>query len=73
MLFRRSLLIALALALPPSAAQAQNYPDRPAVAERFEKSGARLVGNAPAEIAAQIRAERVRWGEIIKAAGIKAE
>jgi tripartite-type tricarboxylate transporter receptor subunit TctC len=45
----------------------------PAMAERFAKSGARLVGNTPAEFAAQIRAERVQWGEIIKAAGIKAE
>ena len=45
----------------------------PAMAERFAKSGARLVGNTPAEFAAQIRAERAQWGEIIKAAGIKAE
>jgi tripartite-type tricarboxylate transporter receptor subunit TctC len=41
--------------------------------ERFAKSGAELVGNTPQEFAAQIRTERVRWGEIIKAAGIKAE
>jgi len=45
----------------------------PAMQERFAKSGARLVGNTPQEFAAQIREERVRWGEIIKAAGIKAE
>ena len=45
----------------------------PAMQERFAKSGANLVGNSPQEFAAQIRAERVRWGEIIKAAGIKAE
>jgi tripartite-type tricarboxylate transporter receptor subunit TctC len=45
----------------------------PAMAERFAKSGARLVGNSPQEFAAQIRAERVQWGGIIKAAGIKAE
>ena len=38
--------------------------------ERFAKSGARLVGNTPQEFAAQIRAERVQWGEIIKAANI---
>jgi tripartite-type tricarboxylate transporter receptor subunit TctC len=41
--------------------------------ERFAKSGARLVGNSPQAFAAQIRAERAKWGEIIKAAGIKAE
>ncbi len=45
----------------------------PAMQERFAKTGARLVGNTPQEFAAQIRTERVRWGEIIKAAGIKAE
>jgi tripartite-type tricarboxylate transporter receptor subunit TctC len=45
----------------------------PAMQERFAKSGAELVGNTPQEFAAQIRTERVRWGEIIKAAGIKAE
>ena len=38
--------------------------------ERFAKSGAQLVGDTPEEFAAQIRAERVRWGEIIKAANI---
>ncbi len=42
----------------------------PAMQERFAKSGARLVGNTPEEFAAQIRAERARWGEIIKAANI---
>ena len=45
----------------------------PAMQARFAKTGARLVGNSPQEFAAQIRAERVRWGEIIKAAGIKAQ
>ncbi len=36
----------------------------------LRKSGARLVGNSPQDFAAQIRAERVKWGEIIKAANI---
>jgi len=40
---------------------------------RFAKLGARLVGNSPAEFAAQIVAERKLWGDTIKAAGIKAE
>ena len=44
---------------------------KPAMQERFAKSGARLVGNSPQEFAAQIRAERATWGEIIKAASIK--
>lgn len=45
----------------------------PAMQERFAKSGARLVGDTPEQFAAQIRAERTKWGEIIKAANIKAE
>jgi tripartite-type tricarboxylate transporter receptor subunit TctC len=45
----------------------------PAMAERFAKTGARLVGDTPEQFAAQIRAERVQWGEIIKATGIKAQ
>ncbi len=43
----------------------------PAMQERFAKSGARLVGNSSAEFGAQIRTERVKWGEIIRAANIK--
>jgi tripartite-type tricarboxylate transporter receptor subunit TctC len=45
----------------------------PVLQERFAKAGARLVGNSPSEFAAQIRAERTKWGEIIRAANIKAE
>jgi tripartite-type tricarboxylate transporter receptor subunit TctC len=45
----------------------------PVMQERFAKTGARLVGNSPQQFATQIRDERKRWGEIIKAAGIKAE
>jgi len=41
--------------------------------ERFAKSGAQLVGDTPEHFAAQIRAESKSWGEIIKAANIKAE
>jgi tripartite-type tricarboxylate transporter receptor subunit TctC len=42
-----------------------------AMQERFTKVGARLVGDTPEHFAAQIRAERAKWGEIIKAANIK--
>jgi len=42
----------------------------PVMQERFGKSGARLLGNSPQDFAAQIRAERASWGEIIKAANI---
>ena len=46
---------------------------QPAMAERFSKTGARLVGNSPDDFAKQIRTERVRWGEGIRAANIKAD
>jgi tripartite-type tricarboxylate transporter receptor subunit TctC len=45
----------------------------PAMQARFAKVGARLVGNTPDEFAAQIRAERASWGDIIRAAGIAAQ
>ena len=45
----------------------------PAMQERFAKTGAQLVGDTPEHFAAQIRAEDKSWGEIIKAANIKAE
>ena len=43
---------------------------KPVIADRIASSGARAVGNSPAEFAAQVRAERAMWGEIIKAANI---
>ena len=44
---------------------------QPALQERFAKSGARLIGNTPAEFAQQIRDDRKTWGEIIRVADIK--
>jgi tripartite-type tricarboxylate transporter receptor subunit TctC len=46
---------------------------QPVLRERFAKAGARLIGNTPDEFAQQIRDDRKKWGEIIKAAGIKAQ
>ncbi|HEY6833534.1 MAG TPA: tripartite tricarboxylate transporter substrate binding protein [Pseudolabrys sp.] len=46
---------------------------QPNVQQRFAKSGARLLGNTPEEFAQQIRQDRQMWGEVIGAAGIKAE
>lgn len=43
---------------------------KPMVADRIASSGARPVGNSPAEFAAQIRAERAMWGETIRGANI---
>ena len=45
----------------------------PAMRERFASTGARLLGDTPAEFAARIKKERAMWGEIIRAANIKAE
>jgi tripartite-type tricarboxylate transporter receptor subunit TctC len=45
----------------------------PAMQQRFASTGARLIGDTPAEFAARIKTERAMWGEIIKAANIKAE
>jgi tripartite-type tricarboxylate transporter receptor subunit TctC len=44
---------------------------KPALQERFAKSGARLIGNSPTEFAQQIVHDRKMWGEIIRAADIK--
>ena len=46
---------------------------QPAVRERFAKTGARLLGNSPEEFAQQIKSDRKMWGELIRAADIKAQ
>ena len=46
---------------------------KPELKERFVKSGARLLGNSPEEFAQQIKIDRKMWGEVIKAANIKAQ
>lgn len=43
---------------------------KPVLAERFAKSGARLLGNSPDEFAKQISDDRKMWGDVIKSAGI---
>ena len=45
----------------------------PDVKERFAAIGVDVVGNTPDEFAAQIRAEVVKWGKVIKDANIKVE
>ena len=39
--------------------------------KRFGDLGARLVGNTPGEFARRVAEERLRWGEVIRAAGIR--
>lgn len=46
---------------------------KPAMRERFAKTGARLIGNSPAEFAQQIKADRKMWGDVIRDANIKAQ
>jgi len=45
----------------------------PAMQARFAKLGARLVGNTPDQFAAQIRAQRASWGDVIRDARITAQ
>jgi tripartite-type tricarboxylate transporter receptor subunit TctC len=45
----------------------------PEVAATLAREGALPIGNSPAEFAAVIKKEVGRWGEVVKAAGIKAE
>ena len=45
----------------------------PKMAEQFAQRGVRLVGNSAEEFAAFIPRERARWGEIVKASGVKME
>lgn len=43
------------------------------VKQRLEASGNQLVGNSPEEFGAYIKSEKVKWAELVSAAGIKAE
>ena len=45
----------------------------PALLERFGRLGATLVGNTPAELGAYLKAERERWGPIIKQLNLRLE
>jgi tripartite-type tricarboxylate transporter receptor subunit TctC len=54
--------------------QAMTYALRtPEVLLRLADAGAEPVGNAPAEFAAQIRADVERWAAVVKAAGIRVQ
>lgn len=46
---------------------------QPATRERFAAEGFEAAGNTPAQFAAYIRAEQVKWGKVIKDAGIRAD
>jgi tripartite-type tricarboxylate transporter receptor subunit TctC len=46
---------------------------QPSMARFTTQSGARMVGDSPAEFAQLIRAERVKWGDIIRSAKISAD
>ncbi len=43
------------------------------LAAKFFKIGLEPVGSAPAQFASVIKAEMVKWGSVIKRAGIRAE
>jgi tripartite-type tricarboxylate transporter receptor subunit TctC len=46
---------------------------KPEVREFFAKQGADIVTASPAEFAAQIRTEKARWAEVIKASGARVD
>ena len=45
----------------------------PATRERFAAEGFEAAGNTPAQFASYIKAEQIKWGKVIKDAGIKAD
>ncbi len=45
----------------------------PDVRSKFAESGGEVIGNSPAEFAAQIKAEIVAKGKLVKASGAKAD
>ena len=45
----------------------------PVMKERFAADGAEAVGNSPEEFAAAMRNDFVKWGKVVKSAGIKPE
>jgi tripartite-type tricarboxylate transporter receptor subunit TctC len=55
------------------AAESARAAHSPEVAASLAREGAVPVGNSPEEFAALIRTEVGRWGDVVKAAGIKAE
>ena len=47
--------------------------NRPDVKERFFNTGVEVLGTTPEEFAATIKADLVRWGKVIKDAGIRGD
>ena len=45
----------------------------PNIRERFQREGAEAVGTPPAEFAAFVQSEVVRWTEVARKAGMKPE
>jgi tripartite-type tricarboxylate transporter receptor subunit TctC len=45
----------------------------PALAERFDKEGAEIVGSTPEALAKHVKAELALWAKVVKSAGLKIE
>jgi tripartite-type tricarboxylate transporter receptor subunit TctC len=45
----------------------------PALADRFDKEGAEIVGSTPEELAKHVKAELALWSKVVKSAGLKVE
>jgi len=46
---------------------------QPELRNRYEPTGTQMVGSTPAQFAATIKKDLVKWGEVIKTANIKLE
>jgi tripartite-type tricarboxylate transporter receptor subunit TctC len=45
----------------------------PDVRDRLAREGAEVIGSSPAELGAFLQSELVKWAEVVKAAGLKAD
>ena len=64
---------ALNRAKPGSAAKPDDTVAKPEVQKRFVESGMDTIIGSPAEFKAMIMADRKKWAEVIKAAGMRAD
>ena len=51
----------------------RSHPAAPAASERLAADGSEAVGSTPEEFGAHIKSEMLKWGQVVKAAGITAD
>jgi len=71
------LVVALCLALPGMAANADTYPskiiDSPEVTARLGNAGFEAFSSTPEELGEFVKAQLVKWAKMVKDAGIQPE